>query len=177
MTAPPLSVKTLRRSPLTKTIAVLAIASLGGCYRTRIEPVAPPPLADSITMALTRGHTITILSPQSDSVVDSLTLTLSHDRTVTLLQPELEGQSAVWGWTRDSSLNPPRTVATSTGVTTLSGADSVRVRVPLVQLHRELDGGKTALSVIGLGVATAFTVFIATFEVFGDGRRISGIRP
>lgn len=167
MQAPRSSIDELRRSALTRTVAVLAVASQVGCYRTWTEPIAPPPLTDSLTLTLERNHVVTVLQPRMDdaSAVDSVTVNLGQRRTVTLLRPDLEGQWAVWGWTRDRSLRA-RTLVTSAGVETLPGPDSVRVRVPLVMRHRKLEGGKTALLVTGFALTAAVGYYVVALIVF-----------
>jgi hypothetical protein len=172
VSAPSLSVDEFRRSPLAKAIAVLALSSQLGCYRTWTEPVAPPPLADSVTLPLERGHAVTVLQPVPDdgSAVDSVTLTVGKDRSVTLLRPEMESRLAVWGWTRDRSLRA-RTLVTSTGVKTLPGPDSVRVRVPLLRTRRELNGGRTALLVTGIALTAGLAWYAmarAVTETFAE---------
>lgn len=169
-----LSIDGFRCSLFTRVVAVLALGSQLGCYRTWTEPVAPPPLGDSVTLALERNHIVMVLQPrpESASAVDSVMLKLDRDQTVTLVRPEMEGRWAIWGWTWDSSLRPARTVVTSSGMQTLSGPDSVRVRVPLVRTHRDLDGGKTALLVTGVvlaGVVGAYVLFYSVLNTTLDG--------
>ena len=143
-------------SPVTKVVALLALASQCACYRTWTEAITPPPLADSVTLTLERGHTVMVLHPRPEggSTIDSITTHLGAEKAVTLLRPELEGRRAVWGWTRDGSL-AARTLVTSTGVQTVSGPDSVRVRIPLVVTHRDLQDGETTLLVAGIALAAA----------------------
>jgi hypothetical protein len=170
MQTPRLSMDESRCSPFTRIVAVLAVGSQFACYRTWTEPMAPPPLADSVTLTLERNHTVTVLQPrpESASAVDSVMLKLGRDQTLTLLRPEMEGRWAIWGWTRDSSLRPARTMVTSSGVQTLPGPDSVRVRVPLVMTHREMDGGRTALLVTGVVLAAAVGWYVLVMSAFNS---------
>lgn len=179
MDAPHLSLADLRHSPLTRVIALLALASQLGCYRTWTESVAPPPLADSITWKLRRDNTVSVFQPVPglNSAVDTLQLTLSQDHTVTLLRPELEGDSVLWGWTQDNSLKPQKTLVTSTGVETVPGPDSVRVRVSMIETHRELQGGKTALLATGVVLSLGLVVYGFVFsDAWANWHPLSGDR-
>jgi len=125
------SLKGFRRSTFMRVVAVLATATPIGCYQTWTMPIAPP-------------------APGADST----TLTLGKDLTVTLLRPEPEGDSAVWGWTRDRSYNA-RTVVSSAGIET-AASDSAWVRIPLIATYRRLELDKTILLTGGIILAGAF---------------------
>ncbi len=138
MDKPHLTLSRLARSTLARSVALWAVAMQVGCYRTWKRRLAwpPPPSTDSITLNYSSGH------------------------SVTLYRPEAEGDSVLWGWTRNWTSEDAPILVSAGGVDTIAKTDSTWARVSLFEGGRQLQRARTLAltTLVALGLLVGYTV-------------------